>query len=472
MTASDSSAVLPANAPPTSHRYPAPPVANAAISASSRSRPSSCGIRWCRARPNSRSVARYAGSGRGGGGTGSRCKSPMPATPSRDHHAAGSATPGPQSGCAGSACSAVSGTAVIADGPSRGACSVTTPSRRPPATTGAPDIPDHCDSPSASARGGSARGATVTCTLSNPVVSFDSTGTTPIASTVSRTAVRVRDRVSANHGYPTAWQRSTGSPVALSRSTAASPIGGRSPRTPGRRSPAAPDPGPGRPHRRRTAGPPSRCTRACPGRAPSPTPRPATTCAAVSTVRPRTMHPDPYRYRGSAAVPRSAITSTTRAANAAAATGLPLTLAARLGDLHRVALTIHRPAEHDRHRLFRAALPAPPPPQLHVHDRHLKPRLAIHRPASPSPVSSTVIDSTGNWISDTAPAARAFSSSSRSNPIASASPRPGTDPSSRSDIQPPRTSPRLSSAPRGTSRANPRPVLRHYRSSRNSQACQ
>ena len=45
--------------------------------------------------------------------------------------------------------SAVNGTAVIADGPSRGACSVTTPSRHPAATTGAPDIPDHSDAPSA-----------------------------------------------------------------------------------------------------------------------------------------------------------------------------------------------------------------------------------------------------------------------------------------------------------------------------------
>ena len=45
MTASNSSAVFPAYAPPTSHRYPAGPVAKEAISASSRSRPRSCGIR-------------------------------------------------------------------------------------------------------------------------------------------------------------------------------------------------------------------------------------------------------------------------------------------------------------------------------------------------------------------------------------------------------------------------------------------
>lgn len=37
-------------------------------------------------------------------------------------------------------------------------------------------------------------------------------------------------------------------------------------------------------------------------------------------------------------------------------------------------------------------------------------------------VSSTVIDSTGNWISEVAPAARAFSRSSRNDSIASASP--------------------------------------------------
>ena len=70
-------------------------------------------------------------------------------TPSRAHHAAGFATPGPQPGCAGSASSAVRGVAVIAESPARGACSVTTPSSSPPAITGPPDIPDHCDSPSA-----------------------------------------------------------------------------------------------------------------------------------------------------------------------------------------------------------------------------------------------------------------------------------------------------------------------------------
>jgi hypothetical protein len=37
-----------------------------------------------------------------------------------------------------------------------------------------------------------------TCTLNSPAVSFDNTGTIPIASTVSRIAVG--DGVSANHG--------------------------------------------------------------------------------------------------------------------------------------------------------------------------------------------------------------------------------------------------------------------------------
>ena len=45
------------------------------------------------------------------------------------------------------------------------------------------------------------------------------------------------------------------------------------PQMPGRRSPAGLGPGPGRPRHPRTAGPPSRRTRAWPGRAPPPTPR-------------------------------------------------------------------------------------------------------------------------------------------------------------------------------------------------------
>ena len=132
------------------------------------------------------------------GGAGSRCSSSTPVTPNRDHHAAGSSTPGPHSGWAGSGSSAVSGTAVIAEGPSRGACSSHHPEQRPAATTGAPDIPDHSDSARLLSSGGSGRGETDTCTLSSPPASFDNTGTTPIASTVSRTAVG--DGVSANHG--------------------------------------------------------------------------------------------------------------------------------------------------------------------------------------------------------------------------------------------------------------------------------
>ena len=66
---------------------------------------------------------------------------------------------------------------MIAEGPARGACSVTTPSSSPSATTGPPDIPDHCDSPSAVCPGGSGRGALLTCTDSNPPASPDSTGT-------------------------------------------------------------------------------------------------------------------------------------------------------------------------------------------------------------------------------------------------------------------------------------------------------
>ena len=102
-------------------------------------------------------------------GAGSRFSLVAPETPSRVHQAPGSATPGPQPGCAGSASSAVSGVAVIAEEPARGACSVTTPSRSPSATTGPPDIPDHGESPSAAAPGGSGRGALLTCTDSNPL---------------------------------------------------------------------------------------------------------------------------------------------------------------------------------------------------------------------------------------------------------------------------------------------------------------
>ena len=87
---------------------------------------------------------------------------------------------------------------MIVDGPARGACSITTPTSRPAATTGAPDIPAHSESVSRRSSGGNGRGATDTTTLSSPPASPEATGRTPIASTVSRTAVG--DGVSANHG--------------------------------------------------------------------------------------------------------------------------------------------------------------------------------------------------------------------------------------------------------------------------------
>ena len=93
----------------------------------------------------------------------------------------------------------------------------------------------------------------------------------------------------------------------------------------------------------------------------------------------------------------------------------------------RAPFAIHRTAEPDRHRLFRAAHPAR---ATHFHDPDLK-----TCPASFDLVavtfSSTVIDSTGNWMSEPAPAACACNSPSRSNPIASASHRPSADSISR-----------------------------------------
>ena len=118
--------------------------------------------------------------------------------PSRDHHAAGSSTPGPHSGCWSSCSSAVNGTAVIADGPSRGACSITTRQAARPPPPGPRTSPTTPTPPGSCSSGGSGRGEIDTCTLNSPAASFDNTGTTPIASTVSRTAAG--DGVSANHG--------------------------------------------------------------------------------------------------------------------------------------------------------------------------------------------------------------------------------------------------------------------------------
>jgi hypothetical protein len=64
---------------------------------------------------------------------------------------------------------------VIAEDPSRGACSVTTPSRHPDANTGAPDIPDHSDSPSEAVCSGSGLGTLLTCSDNSPLANFDST---------------------------------------------------------------------------------------------------------------------------------------------------------------------------------------------------------------------------------------------------------------------------------------------------------
>lgn len=83
---------------------------------------------------------------------------------------------------------------MIAEGPSRGACSVTTPSN------GAPDIPDHSESPNATRSGGNSRGALLTCIDNNPPASRDSTGTRPTASTVSRTTPPPRRFTSMNSG--------------------------------------------------------------------------------------------------------------------------------------------------------------------------------------------------------------------------------------------------------------------------------
>ena len=87
---------------------------------------------------------------------------------------------------------------MIADGPSRGRVLGHHPKQPAGRDHRGPDIPDHSDSARLLSSGGSGRGEIDTCTLNSPAASFDNTGTTPIASTVSRTAVG--DGVSANHG--------------------------------------------------------------------------------------------------------------------------------------------------------------------------------------------------------------------------------------------------------------------------------
>jgi hypothetical protein len=170
------------------------------------------------------------------------------------------------------------------------------------------------------------------------------------------------------------------------------------------------------------------------------------TLSGPRTVIPATASPRPRHARRSAPAARPAgiptCTGTARQARlrgrprspppapAAAPPAFPplaLRRGSALGRLlrhrDRVPVTVHRPVEHDRHRLLRAVLPAPPSSRSTT---------GTLNPALPSadlvPVtfSTTVIDSTGNWMSEPAPAARATSSSSRSNPIASASPRPST----------------------------------------------
>ena len=113
-----------------------------------------------------------------------------------------------------------SGVTVIVDPPRRGACSLTTPISRSPASTAAPDIPDHCDSPSASCCGGSARGALVTCSDNNPPTRFSPGKIIPHTCAVSRTTPTA-DPTSWNHQYPTAQQPSTGTGTGASRSTTA-----------------------------------------------------------------------------------------------------------------------------------------------------------------------------------------------------------------------------------------------------------
>ena len=132
----------------------------------------------------------------------------------------GQVRPPLRAAAAGSRSRLASGVTVIVDSPRRGACSLTTPSSHSPANTAAPDMPDHCDWPSASCRGGNARGALVTCSDNSPPTRFSAGRIIPHTCAVSRTTPAA-DAISWNSGYPTAQQPSTGTGTAASRSTAA-----------------------------------------------------------------------------------------------------------------------------------------------------------------------------------------------------------------------------------------------------------
>jgi hypothetical protein len=205
-------------------------------------------------------------------------------------------------------------------------------------------------------------------------------------------------------------------------------------RTPGRRSPPGPGPGRGRPHRPQTADPPSRCTPAWPGPAPPPTPRrqphaprSAPPCRARcnqtrtdSENRPppeigdHLDHPGSQSRRGHQPYPlRSLLGWATFTGRPVRSTGPPNTTVTFCPD--------------PRSR------PRPPPSS--------KPATGTVNPALPSSdmvavtVSSTVIDSTGNWISDplTGPSAGRHATT-RSHPPAPAHP-PARYPVQTSDPQ-------------------------------------
>jgi hypothetical protein len=74
---------------------------------------------------------------------------------------------------------------------------------------------------------------------------------------------------------------------------------------------------------------------------------------------------------------------------------LPLELAAGPCDLYRLPVAIHRPPNTT---VTVCPVPAATHTQLHLHDRHLKPALPSTDLVAVT-VSSTVMDSTGSWIS-------------------------------------------------------------------------